>query len=132
MICYNKVMRFFILILPLILSSCSCQEELPNYSRKEMLEWARQADPNMKIKVGDLTKALVDCKDYTPRCQIGYRVVMKTVEFNVLQYNDQKSALEAAKRVRGYVARNWVFDEVRGEPVLERIVTKHLRGKPAF
>ena len=125
-------MRLVYFLTFVLLTSCSCEKELPNYSRQEMLGWAYEADPNMKIKIGDLTKALVDCKDYTPRCQIGYRVVIKTVEFNVLEYATQDLALEAAKRIKGYVARNWVFDEVRGEPVLERIVVKYLRGKPAF
>lgn len=114
------------------MTSCSCESELPNYSKQEMLSWAREADPNMTIKIGNLSKALVDCKEYTPRCRTGYRVVIKTIEFNVLEYQDQKAALAAAKRIRGYVARNWVFDEVRGEPVLERIVVKFLKGKPAF
>lgn len=112
--------------------SCSCSEEKPNYGKEQMLEWARQADPEMKIKVGSMQKTLVDCRDYTPRCVIGYRVVLKELKFNALFYNDQEKALAAAKRIRGYYARNWVFDEVRGEPVLERLIKKHLKGKPAF
>lgn len=125
-------MRIISILLIGFLSSCSCEKELPNYSQKQMLAWAKEADPNMTIKVGDLSKALVDCNDYSPRCQIGYRVVLKTIEFNALMYTNQKDALKAAKRLRGYVARNWVFDEVRGEPVLERLVVKYLKGEPVF
>lgn len=125
-------MKFIWFIFLFILVSCSCSEELPNYSKEEMLGFAREADPNMKIKIGDLSKTLVDCKDYIPRCRTGFRVVLKGIKFNALLYNDQKTALIAAKRIRGFIARNWVFDEVRGEPVLERMVTKFLKGKPAF
>ena len=49
-----------------------------------------------------------------------------------LFYDDQKDALKAAKRIKGYVSRNWVLDEVRGEPVLERFVVKYLKAKKAF
>lgn len=125
-------MKLTYLLLSFILVSCSCSEELPNYDKKEMLGMAYEADPNMKIEVGTIDKTLVDCKDYVPRCRTGFRVVIKGIKFNALLYNDQKIALKAAKRIRGYVSRNWVFDEVRGEPVLERIVMKHLKAKPAF
>lgn len=125
-------MKLFYLFFSFILVSCSCSKELPNYGKKEMMNFAFNADPKMEIKIGSISKALVDCKDYTPRCQTGFRVVLKGLEFNALLYKNQKSALKAAKRIRGYVARNWVFDEVRGEPILERIVVKHLKGKPAL
>jgi hypothetical protein len=124
-----KLISFLIL---LSFYSCSCQEEIPNYTKEEMLEWAREADPGMKIEVGDLSKALVDCKDYTPNCRIGYKVVLKDLKFNALYYEVQENASICAKRIRGYQARNWVFDEVRGEPVLERIVVKYLKAEPAF
>lgn len=124
-----KLIGFFILFL---ICSCSCQEEIPNYSKEEMLGWAREADPDMLIEVGDMTQALVDCRKYTPNCRIGYKVVLKDLKFNALYYEMQDDATKAAKRIRGYQARNWVFDEVRGEPVLERIVTKYLKAQPAF
>lgn len=132
MIWYNRFMRLFIFLLAFILVSCSCSEDSPTWDKDEMLDFAREADPDMKIKIGDLSKTLVDCRDYIPRCLIGYRVVLKGLEFNALTYKDQKLAIKAAKRIRGYYSRNWVFDEVRGEPVLERIVIKYLKGKPAF
>lgn len=125
-------MRITYLLLLFILVSCSCSEELPNYSKEEMLGFAYKADKNMQIKVGTIDKTLVDCKDYTPRCRTGFRVVLKGIKFNALLYNTKVEALEGAKRIRGYVARNWVFDEVRGEPVLERLIVKHLKAKPAF
>lgn len=120
----------FLLIFTLV--SCSCSEESPTWSKEEMLGFAKEADPKMQIKIGNLSKTLVDCKTYTPRCIIGYRVVIKGMMFNALTYPDQKTAINAAKRIRGYYSRNWAFDEVRGEPVLERIVVKYLKGKPAF
>lgn len=112
--------------------SCSCSEKKPIWTKEQMLGFAREADPNMKIKIGDLSKTLVDCRDYTPVCRTGYRVVIKNLMFNALEYNKPEDALVAAKRIRGYYSRNWVFDEVRGEPVLERIIKNNLKGKPAF
>lgn len=123
-----------ILLFSFLLASCSCEEtEKPNYTKKEMMGWAYEADPNMKIELStSLASALVDCRTYTPRCRIGYRVVLKGLKFNALYYEKQVPALEAAKRLRAYYARNWVFEEVKGEPILERIVIKYFKAQKAF
>jgi hypothetical protein len=54
------------------------------------------------------------------------------MDIKVLYYLNQDRALKSAKRIRGYVSRNWVFDDVRGEPILERLIMKHMDAKPAF
>lgn len=112
---------FFLLIF------MSCTKELPNYDPIQFREMARKGDPNMTVKVPkNLSEQLVDCNDYTPPCRYGLIVTVHNVEMRPLYYDDQKKALKAAKRIRGYVARNWVLDDVTGEPVLERFVKKHL------
>ena len=106
---------------------------LDNFSREEFLAMARKGDPNLKIRTPkSITDVLVNCNDYTPACRYGYRVIVKRIEMVVLYYEDQKNALKAAKRAKAYIARNWVLDEVRGEPILERFSTKYLEAKPAF
>jgi hypothetical protein len=41
----------------------------------------------------------------------------------------EAQAISAAKKFRGYYARNWLFDDVTGEPVLEKFVTEKLEAK---
>lgn len=97
-----------------------------------MLEMARIADPNMQIEIGTIEKAAVTCGEYKIPCKTGYLVKLKKMEIKALYYEDQDSAMKSAKRLRAYIARNWVFDDVRGEPILERLVIKHMHAKPAF
>jgi len=122
------------ILIPLlfIFISCSNDGEVPNISRDKMLAMARLADPTMRIKVGSIDKALVDCKEYVHRCRTGYMVVIKNLEMKALYYENQKSALASAKRLKAFYYRNWVFEDVRGEPILERFVLSHLHGKKAF
>ena len=94
---------------------------------------ARKGDPNLTMVVPkSIAHATVQCGDYTPVCRYGYRVVVKNLEMAVLFYETPAEALKSANRIRGYTARNWVLDDVRGEPVLERFVIKYLNAKPAF
>ncbi len=125
-------MKIFILILFTLLLSCSKNDDLPNFSRDQMLSMTRLADPTMRIKVGTIDKALVDCNDYKYPCRTGYLVVIKNLEVKALYYEDQKNAFESAKRLKAFYSRNWVFEDVRGEPILERFVLSHLFAKKAF
>jgi hypothetical protein len=117
-----------ILFISLFFISCF-DESVPNYSRDEMLGFARAGDPTMEIKVGTIDKALVSCGEYKFPCKIGYMVVIKRLEMKALYYETQQEALESAKFLKAYRARNWVFDDVIGEPILERFVQKHLHAE---
>jgi hypothetical protein len=118
----------------MILASCFSEkkEVLPNFSNKIFLEMARKGDPDLKLVIpSDISETLVSCSDYTPACRYGLKVIVKKVEMRALFYENQDDALECGKRIKGYVARNWVLDEVAGEPILERYVTKYLEAKKA-
>lgn len=115
----------------LILISCS-EKELPNYSGSELLAMGRVGDPSLSLVIPkDMATAAVNCYAYTPNCRYGYRIKLKHVEMKALFYDKQENALMAAKRARAYISRNWVFDDVTGEPILERFVVKYLDAKKA-
>jgi hypothetical protein len=124
--------QFSFLFFVILLYGCSCNSEPPNISQKEMHEMIKDADPTMKIEIStDISKALVDCREFTPNCRIGYRVIVKGLEVNALYYEEQKEAKMAAKRIRGFYLRNWVFDQVKGEPILERFFSEKIKAIPA-
>ena len=126
-------MKYLLVLFFIVLVGCTSEEEpLPNISQGDMFRMAKIADPNMKIEIGTMQKASVTCGDYKIPCKIGYLVKIKNMDIKVLYYLNQDRALKSAKRIRGYVSRNWVFDDVRGEPILERIIMKHMDAKPAF
>jgi hypothetical protein len=120
------------LICLILLTSCF-KEERPTYTRGEFLKMAKEGEPELHvITPGSISEALVSCSDYTPACRYGYQVIVRKVRMIVLFYENPADAIVAAKRIRGYYSRNWVLDEVRGEPVLERYAIKHLNAKKAF
>lgn len=111
----------------------SCTSDAPTYSRDEFLDMARKGDPNLTLVAPkSISHAVIQCSDYTPRCRYGVKVVVKNLEMGVLFYEKPADALKAAKRIKGYISRNWVLDDVRGEPVLERFVKKYLNATAAF
>lgn len=114
----------------ILFTGCSSdKEEIPNYSKEEMLSWARAGDETFKLVLPtSVGKATVSCSSYTPSCKLALTAKIKGLEFKVLYYEKQSVALEAAKRIKGYVARNWVFDDIKGEPILERYAKKHLKA----
>lgn len=83
----------------------------------------------MEIKIGTIDKALVSCGEYKFPCKIGYLVVIKNLELKALYYESQDEAVESARFLKSYRARNWVFDDVVGEPILERFIVRHLKAK---
>jgi len=93
---------------------------------------AREVDPNMQVIIGSIEKASVTCSDYKYPCKIGYLVKLKGLELKALFYESQQNALNSAKHIKGYRARNWVFDDVRGEPILERAVTEGMKASKEF
>ncbi len=89
-----------------------------------------EADPGLEIMVpASMTEPLVVCADYLPPCKVGYKVKVKGMEVVGLYYESQKNAYKSAKSMRGYHLRNWAFDHVKGEPILERFFEKHLNAR---
>jgi len=121
-----------LLLLTLLIISCDSGNSVPNYSKDDMLSMAREVDPNMQVIIGSIEKASVTCSDYKYPCKIGYLVKLKGLELKALFYESQQNALNSAKHIKGYRARNWVFDDVRGEPILERAVTEGMKASKEF
>lgn len=46
-----------------------------------------------------------------------------------LEYATEAEAKKAAQKYRGYYTANWFFDDVAGEPLLEKFVQEHLDAK---
>jgi hypothetical protein len=56
-------------------------------------------------------------------------VKLKNLDFIAVEFNTEAEAKYAAKKIRGYYVRNWVFDDVTGEPILEEFVSRVLDAK---
>jgi hypothetical protein len=87
---------------------------------------ATKFDPKVEeVRVTDPSKSL-NCSMFPEGCIANSpkRFKVRLVEMIVVQYHSNSGACEAAKRLDQYYIRNWLFDDVKGEPVLEDFVKK--------
>lgn len=114
----------------ILATSCSCSEEKPNFNKEEILEMLREGAPDLEVILPpSINEPLVHCHEFLPPCKNGYKVKIKNMEVTGLYYEDQKKAYKSAKAIRGYHLRNWAFDQVAGEPILERFFEENLNAR---
>ena len=146
-----------VLLLSSLFVSCSGEEEEPTLDRFALLkvgmEWEKEQWRKEGIKEKDFKDAkaknpkfepvLADGIGKGPMCDwvkkydipkeectgIMYIRVRK-VEFLLVEFTTVKRARELAKRLNGFYRANFLFDEVRGEPVLESFMIDVVKAKP--
>jgi hypothetical protein len=113
-------MKFLVLTLTL-LSTCTKKLE---YSKSELWELAREEDPNIRLVLPSSMNEGIKCSDYGPGCQTGFTVQIGVLKALIIQFDNMQNARNEAKRIDQYYKYNWIFDDVAGEPLLERFVEK--------
>lgn len=121
------------LIFPLIVTilSClgaSCTKEV-KYSKEALLAKAQEADPSVTVILPRSISEGVTCSEYSAGCLSAHIVRVKQLDLIAVEFNTQDEAIYAAKKFRGYYVRNWMLDDVTGEPVLEKFVIEKLEAK---
>ena len=122
---YTENMKHQILMALLLVS---CTKEL-KYTKEQMLSLAKKADATATFVLPKNMSEGIHCSDYPEGCVAGYTVKVQNLDFIAVEFVTEEQALFAAKKVRGFYLRNWLFDDVTGEPVLERFMTTSLEAK---
>lgn len=120
----------FLLALLFILTSC---DDTPsNWDNFTVLDMAKEVEPNLRVMVPEsFDKPVVDCKLYKPACKAGYKIKLRGMMIMPLEYTNYKDAYDCARRINAYWVKNWVFDDIIGEPILERFIEKTYGAKKA-
>lgn len=111
------------LVFSLILLSCS---ESKTYTPMQMFQMAYDFDKSIEeVRVKDKADS-INCGMYPEGCipMSPKRFKIRLVEMIVVQYRSEAQACAAAKKLDQYYVRNWLLDDVKGEPVLEDFVKK--------
>lgn len=121
---FKHISIIFISLITLSLTSCS-EEKI--YTPLEMFDMAYKFDNTIEeVRIGVKEKdRQIDCSDYPEEgCLKGSpkRFKIRLVEMIVVQYMTTLDACRAAAKIGQWHARNWLFDDVTGEPVLEDFV----------
>ncbi len=111
-------MKTFLFLLFLIFF-ISCKEKEPIYTKEELYNLAKEHDSNMAFILPKNMQEGIKCEDYTEGCLSGHTVKIRGLEMIGVEFSTHQQAKDAAKKFRGYQLRNWMFDDVSGEPLLE-------------
>lgn len=124
----NNLFPLILLGLSILTASCSETKEL-KYSKEELYFMAVKADPDVSFVLPKSITEGIQCSDYSEGCVAGHTVKVKNLELIAVEFMTEKEAIYAAKKYRGYYVRNWLLDDVTGEPILEKFVTEKLGAK---
>lgn len=122
-------MKIILFLLLSLTFSCNDKKEEPNYSKEALYKLAQDADPNVTFVLPKSINEGVNCSSYSDGCMSAHIVKVKNIDLIAVEYPSKADAIWAAKKIRAYYVRNWVLDDVRGEPVLEKFVEKYLGAK---
>jgi hypothetical protein len=116
----------------LIFFTLACTKDLSQiYSKDQMLSMTIKADPTARLILPKDMESGVKCKNYGEGCKGGYRSSILELEMTYVEFESPEQAKVAAQKIDQYYSRNWVFDDVKGEPDLERFVKKVYKAKLA-
>lgn len=119
-----------IFLIPFIFVLASCSKDEPTYTPLQLYDIAMKCDKSIEqLRLNDLNRPV--CAKYPEGCvqEFVFRYKIRLVEMAVLMYRTPELAQKAAKELNQFYVRNWLFDEVKGEPVLEDYVTKCFGAK---
>ena len=123
-----KIYIFLPIFVGLSILGASCTKEV-RYNREELYKMAKKADPTLSFVLPRTMQEGVNCADYPAGCIAGHTVKVQGLEMIVVEFVDEDHAIVAAKKLRGYYLRNWLLDDVTGEPKLEKFVVEKLEAK---
>ncbi len=106
----------------------ACTKEL-KYSKEELYKKAVAAESTVTFVLPSGMTTGPSCTDYAEGCVGAHIVRVKGLDLIGVEFQTEAQAIYAAKKIRGYYVLNWVFDDVSGEPLLEKFVTEKLEAK---
>jgi hypothetical protein len=121
-------LQFLLMLGTLSILGASCTKEV-KFTKEALLKRAQQADPSVTYVLPRNMNDGINCQQYPAGCLSGHTVRVRGLEMIAVEFMTEEQAKFAAKKVRGYYARNWLFDDVMGEPDLEDFVKRHLEAQ---
>ena len=119
-----------ILSFSILFSFISCEKKEKLIGRFEMLKLAQKIDPTVKPVLADDLNSGPRCKGkdgtlfYGKGCIRAIPVQVGILNMICVEFMSYKDAYNEAKRLKQWYYKNWLFDEVEGEPFLEKFLKK--------
>ena len=107
-----------------VLTCLSGCDENKIWRQEQLLSMIRSHDSTVEIILPMGQDQVINCSDYTPPCRTAHRLKVKGLECLALEFPSAEEAEAAALPIKAFYSRNWVFDDVYQEPILEKLVQK--------
>ena len=126
-------MKAFVLLL-VLLSSCTKDKKV---DRVTLYTMGKKVNSDIKLVLAETLGGGPSCEGengedpYGEGCLRVLEVEVGAMILRCVEFASEKTAKKEAIRIKEYFYRNWVFDEVRGEPPLESFVQKAFGAKLA-
>ena len=108
--------------------AASCTKEV-KYTKEDLLAKAQAADSTVTYILPKSMTEGASCNNYSEGCISAHIVRVRELDLIAVEFTSEAYAILAAKKYRGYYLRNWMLDDVAGEPILEKFVTEKLEAK---
>ena len=72
---------------------------------------------------------VIPCSNYGDGCLSVHRLRAQNLDFLAIEFTHPDLAKKAAQKIHGWTVQNWLFDDVEGEPVLQRWLQKYYKGE---
>lgn len=121
----NSSILFFLAFSLLAFSAC---KEEPKWTSAQITEIVTQAPGGTsEVVMTDENTPISQCVGYGQRCvmQSGRIFKLGLVTFIAIEFTTTEDAWFAARELGQFYSRNWLFDDVKGEPSVETFVREH-------
>ena len=114
---------FFLTVL--LLFSCSKKIEIVRIEKTTIEQKIKDVDGSYKLLLPkSIAEGSVSCLTYFDGCVSAHVFQVQELDFIAVEYISPEKAVASAKKIKGYALENWAFDDVSGEPALEKIIKK--------
>lgn len=126
----KRVVLFYFLLISISLVLGACSKKKHNEGEKYKLEEFNQI-LDTSGATPDKSGTVITFSDYAPGVS---RVNSKNLSYErlsffALEFESEEEARNEALRLNQYYSRNWLFDRVEGEPILEDFVIVKFHAK---
>lgn len=126
------MMKYFSLVLLLCFLSFSCSKEDPKWTPFELTnKMLAMPGGASEVVMTQENTPISQCVGYGQRCVVQSGKIFKVgiVTFVAVEFATTEDAWFAARELNQFYSRNWLFDDVKGEPSLETFVKERFDAR---